>query len=130
MSEYEITTASMEDLESLYQYLLQEGLTGVRPTLRQGEPAPGEQGATEILTVLLTSGSGLALAQAVNAWVRTRQRKITLTWRRTGDGEEVSFESTGPDTQESLTALLSTGRLPLNSPPPSSSDTASSEQPE
>src|SRR4051794_32580027 len=96
----------MDDLESLYDYLRSEGLEGVRATLGQGEPEPGQQGAGEILTVLFTSGSGLALAQAVKAWVRTRQKQVRLTWKRTGDGEEVAFEATGPDADRTLERLL------------------------
>jgi len=110
--QFEITTSSMDDLESLYDHLRSEELTGVRAALGQGEPEPGHQGAAEILTVLFTSGSGLALAQAVNAWVRTRQKQVRLTWKRTDDGEEVAFEATGPDADRTLERLLAADHPP------------------
>jgi hypothetical protein len=113
--ECHITTVSQQDIESLSEYLLQEGLTGVRPSLGPGEARPGEQGATEILTVLFTSGSGMALAQAVSAWIRTRQKKVVLTVRRTADGAEASLESTGPTADADLRAFL-TGRADETSP--------------
>jgi hypothetical protein len=104
--ECQMTTVSQQDVESLCEYLLQEGLVGVRPSLGSGPARPGEQGATEVLTVLFTSGSGLALAQAVSAWIRTRQKKVVLTVRRTADGAEASLESTGPTADADLRALL------------------------
>jgi hypothetical protein len=110
MPEFEVTAASAEELESLHSFLLGESLNGVRAVLAPGTPAEGELGAAEILTIIFTSGGGVALAQAVNSWVKTRQRGFSLTWRRTGDGSELHVESTGPDAQKDLRAFLTPGQ--------------------
>jgi hypothetical protein len=108
VAEYQFSSESAPDVESLAEYLLAEGLTGVRPSLGPGPGRPGEQGAAEVLTVLFTSGSGLALAQAVSAWVRTRHKHVKLTVRRAADGAEATLESSGPTADADLREFLTT----------------------
>jgi hypothetical protein len=83
MPEFEVRASSAETVESLHSFLLGENLNGIRAVLAPGTAAQGELGAAEILTIIFTSGSGVALAQAVNSWVKTRQRRVSLTWRST-----------------------------------------------
>ena len=109
MLEYKVT-APAETLESLHSFLLGEDLNGVRAVLAPGTPEQGELGAAEILTILFSSGGGIALAQAVNSWVKTRQRRVSLTLRRTSDGSELHLESTGPDAQQDLRKFLERGQ--------------------
>jgi hypothetical protein len=124
---FDVTSVSQEDLEDLYRYVMGEQLVGVRPALGQGRPAPGEQGAAEVLTVLITSGSGLALAQAVSAWVRTRRKAVTLTWTRSEDGESVTFTADGPDADEQLRRLLASGPVPSRPVEPSAEEPPTTE---
>lgn len=105
MREFELVTEPSGAADGLRQELLDADLTGVRVTVAPVAPETGTLGLTEIVTVLASSGTLVALATALNTWLRNQGRQVRLSVRRS-DGTVAQFEASGPDSQDALRRFL------------------------
>lgn len=102
MRRIQITTTTTADLHDLVEHVSQ--VSGCRAELNStGER--GGMGAQEMITVLMTGGTGVALARALNTWLVGRRGQFTVKRQRT-DGTVAEFTASGPDARGALESFL------------------------
>ena len=108
------SSSDAEELKNLEDWLLDEpGLVGCPVTRPAASPEPGQMGAlSDVLVVALGSGGmGVALANSLSVWLRTRVSDVSLRIR-TKQGE---VELTASNTKnaaaliEAITTSVSSG---------------------
>jgi|SRR5882757_1127922 len=79
----EVSVSDPAELRSLREHLQRAPAIEVRQI--PGVPAPGEQGAWDLLQVLAAGGGALAVAvRALPAFVRSRRSDVTVTVKTKG----------------------------------------------
>ena len=106
MHTIEITMDDATAVPELAGFLRGASLTGTRIGTGTAPPPPGQLGTMETVTVLLTSGTAVALARALDTWVRSRKRSVRLHVTRPEDGGSFDFEASGPETFTALERFL------------------------
>jgi hypothetical protein len=89
-------TVTGGDVTALLSWLRGERALAGRVSLIRTPPGDGELGgAIDMLTVALGSGGvAVALANCLTTWIRSRQRKVSLTIE--GTGGRLTITSEGP----------------------------------
>jgi hypothetical protein len=74
----EVSVSDQAELRSLREHLRR--LPGVEVTQVPGSPAPGEQGAWDVLQILAASGGAVAVAiKTLPEFIRSRRSDVTVT---------------------------------------------------
>lgn len=89
-----VDEATSEVLYDLEDWLRQEHIDGAVVERDLHEPGAGEMGAgSDILSVVLGSGSVIALVESIHVWLRYRQPKVSVRLQRRATGDEVTVTS-------------------------------------